>query len=233
MMIKVNGEYLDFDDTIEIESQIKLFEEISTANGEFSYSFELSKTSNNLKLLGFPFPDSIKSIYQNVACEIIDNSGFKVYTGSLQIENITDVINCSFFGGNSDWFALLSEPISSLPLYKYNVDLTVANIQASWLKDSGIVFPIIDTGVLVSRSYTNLKVEDFTSCFYVKTLFKVKSRLISRQAFIMNKKTSKTYNYIFNLNHKNTKKHKIKRKLEPKYSSNERKNALEKYLCNK
>lgn len=172
MMIKVNGEYLDFDDEIEIESQIKLFEEISTANGDFSYTFTLPKTSKNLKALGFPYPDSIKSIYSNVVCEILDDSGFKTNTGTIQIENITDVINCSFFGGNSDWFSLLSEPMSALPLYKYDVDLTVANIQASWLKNSGIVFPILDAGTLVTRSFSNFKVEDFTSAFYVKTLFK-------------------------------------------------------------
>lgn len=171
-MIKVNGDYLDFDDTIEVESQIKLFEEISTANGDFSYTFTIPKTSKNLSLLGFPFPDAVKSIYKNVVCQIVDDSGFKIYTGFLQIENITDVINASFFGGNSDWFGLLSEPLNSLPLYKYDVDLTLANIQASWAKESGIVFPIVDAGVLVTRAFSNLKTEDFTSCFYVKTLFK-------------------------------------------------------------
>lgn len=171
MMIRVNGEYLDFDSDIEIESQIKLFQDIETANGDYSYSFEISKTNKNLKALGLPFPDTIKSIYQNVPCEIVDDSGFVVRVGSLQITNINQVINATFFGGNNDWFALLSDPMASLPLYKYDVDLTEANIQASWVEDSGIVFPILDAGVLVTRSLANLKVEDFTSCFYVKTLF--------------------------------------------------------------
>lgn len=171
MMIKVNGEYLDFNGDIEIESQIKLFEEIETANGDYSYSFDLSKTTNNLKILGFPFPDTIKSIYNNVPCEVIANDGLLIYTGSLQINNITDVISCTFFSGNTEWFGQLSEPMSSLPLYRYDVDLTEANILASWLEDSGIVFPIVDAGALVSRSFSNLKVEDFTAGFYIKTLF--------------------------------------------------------------
>jgi len=55
MMIKVNGEYLDFDDVVEIESQIKLFEDIETSNGDYSYSFTLPKTNKNLKALGFLF----------------------------------------------------------------------------------------------------------------------------------------------------------------------------------
>lgn len=169
-MIKANGEYLDFNESIEIESQIKLFEEIDTANGDFSYSFDVAKTMNNLKILGFPYPDTIKSIYQSIPCEILDDSGFKVYSGSLQVAKITDVIQCNFFAGNTEWFGLLDRPMTELPLYKYDVNLTIANIQASWTKDKGIVFPIIDTGVLVTRSYSNLKVEDFTGCFYAKTL---------------------------------------------------------------
>lgn len=172
MMIRVNGEYLDFDDDIEIESQIKLFDEISTSNGDYSYSFDLSKTSKNLAALGLPFPDTIKSIYQNVRCELIDDSGFKIHTGGLQVNRITDTIQCTFFGGNNDWFGLLSDPISSLPLYKYDINLTAANIQASWTKTQGLVFPIMDTGALVTRSFQNLKIEDFSAGIYVKSLFK-------------------------------------------------------------
>lgn len=171
MMVSVNGEYLDFDGDIEIESRIKLFEDIETANGDFSYSFDLSKTNKNLKALGFPFPDSIKSIYNNVQCEIIDESGFKIYTGTLQVNTINTVITCTFFGGNTDWFIQLSEPMSALNLYKYDVLQTESSIMSSWTRDSGIVYPILDTGTLATRSLNNFKVEDFTGCFYVKTLF--------------------------------------------------------------
>lgn len=171
MMIRVNEEYLDFDGDIEIEAQIKLFEEIQTSNGDYSYSFDLSKTNHNLKQLGLPFADTIKSIYSNVPCDIIDNSGFKIHKGSLQVNRITDVINCTFFGGNTEWFNRLNSPMGELALRKYDVDFDATNIQASWLKTSGIVFPIVDTGPLITRSYRNFKVEDFTPCFYVKSLF--------------------------------------------------------------
>lgn len=171
MMIKANGEYLDFNDDIEVESQIKLFEEIDSAHGDWSYSFELSKTNHNLKALRLPFSDTVKSIYSNIPAELIDESGFTVFTGSLRVERINEVINCSFFSGNNDWFGLLSESLSSLPLYKYDKDLNESNIQASWALNKGLVFPIIDTGALVTRSFQNLKVEDFTACLYVKDLF--------------------------------------------------------------
>lgn len=44
MMIRVAGEFLDFNEEIEIERQIKLFEDIDSTNGDFSYTFELPKT---------------------------------------------------------------------------------------------------------------------------------------------------------------------------------------------
>lgn len=171
MMIKVNGEYLDFDDQIEIERQIKLFQDIETSNGDFSYSFSLPKTQKNLAAIGNPTPDSIKSIYQNVACELFDDSGFSIQSGSLQIEGIFDVISCSFFGGNNDWFRLLTPPLTYLnALKKYDVNLNVDSITQSWSKTKGLVFPILDTGALVTRGYRSLMVEDFTACIYVKDL---------------------------------------------------------------
>lgn len=170
-MIRVNEEYLDFDGDIEIEVQIKLFEEIQTSNGDYSYSFDLPKTNNNLKQLGLPFPDTIKSIYNNVQCDIIDNSGFKVHKGSLQVTRITDVISCTFFGGNTQWFNRLNAPMSDLALKKYDTNLTVSNIESSWNNSSGVVFPLIDCGLLVTRKFSSTKMEDFTPFIYVKTLF--------------------------------------------------------------
>lgn len=172
MMIKVNGEYLDFDDEIETERQIKLFQDIETSNGDFSYSFTLPKTQKNLSIFNNPTPDSVKTIYQNILCDLIDDSGFLIQSGSLMVESITDVISVSFFGGNNDWFGLLGDPLSSLPLKKYDITLTAINIQSSWTKTSGLVFPILDAGALVTRSYSTLKTEDFTPCVYIKSLFK-------------------------------------------------------------
>lgn len=172
MMIKANGEYLDFNGDIEIESQIKLFEEISTSNGEFSYDIEIQDNGYNRKILGIPRADTVKIIYQEIPSEIIDDTGQSIFMGKLQVNRIQGgFITSTFFAGNTEWFALLSEPMSSLPLYRYDVDLTEANIQASWAEDSGIVFPILDAGAIVTRSYQNLKIEDFVPCFYVKTLF--------------------------------------------------------------
>lgn len=172
MMIKANGEYLDFNGDIEIESRIKLFEEINTSNGDFSYDIQIQDNGFNRKILGIPRADTIKSIYQAVPSEVIDDTGQSIYLGKLQVNRISGgVISSTFYAGNTEWFAELSEPLSSLPLYRYDVDFTIANVALSFLQNDGIVFPIIDTGAIVSRSFSNLKVEDFISCFYVKTLF--------------------------------------------------------------
>lgn len=172
MMIKANGEYLDFNGDIEISSQIKLFEEIETSNGDYSYDIEVQDNGHNRKILGIPRADVIKSIYRAVPSEVIDDTGQSIYTGKLQVNRIEGgVISSTFFSGNTEWFAMLSDPLSSLPLYRYDVELTLANIQASWAQNTGIVFPILDAGALVTRSFANLKIEDFTACVYVKTLF--------------------------------------------------------------
>lgn len=172
MMIKANGEYLDFNGDIDIESRIKLFDQIDKSSGEFSYDISFDDNGHNRKILGIPRADTVKSIYQNVTSEIIDDIGQSIYLGKLQVNRIEGgQIISTFFAGNTDWFAQLSDPLSSLPLYRYDVDLNEGNIQASWLNDSGIVFPILDTGTLVTRSLANLKIEDFTSAFYIKTLF--------------------------------------------------------------
>jgi hypothetical protein len=173
-MLKVNGEYLDFNGDIEIEKKIKLFEDIDTADGDLSFAFDINLTSNNLRILGIPVPDSIsKIIYQNIDCVVQNDSGVTINNGSLRVERITGyVASCAFLGGNSNWFAMLDGNMTELRLSQYDTDLNEATITGSWLDDSGIVFPMLDLGALVTRKYNNAKTEDFVGCFFLHTLFK-------------------------------------------------------------
>src|SRR5690348_6962110 len=133
MMIKANGEYLDFNGDIEIESRIKLFEEISTSNGDFSYDISIQDNGHNRKILGIPRADTIKTIYQAVPSEVIDDTGQSIYMGKLQVNRIEGgFISSTFYAGNTEWFAELSEPLSSLPLYKYDIDFNIANVALSF-----------------------------------------------------------------------------------------------------
>lgn len=173
MMLKVNGEYLDFNEEIDVERQVRLFQEIEDTAGDFSYAFNIPWTSKNIKALGFPLPDNKnKSVYQVNDAEILGDDGISIFRGSLRVEKPRPNINiqCSFFSGNSNWFSMLTGNMTSLKLSQYDVEQTELNIVDSWEQESGIVWPIIDTGTLITRSHEDLKTEDFTPAFYVKTL---------------------------------------------------------------
>lgn len=173
MMLKIDSEYLDFNDFVEMEKRVKLFESISETLGDFSYSFELPKTSKNLKVLGNPFPDvADKRIYQEINCDLLDNNGLVLYKGILRVERINKAIQCSFFSGNYNWIRLLSGLLTDMDLSDLDTELTNTNIINSWQNTDGIILPLIDTGTLVTRSYKSLLADDFTGCIFLKTLFK-------------------------------------------------------------
>jgi hypothetical protein len=175
MRIKIDGEYLDFDDYVEVDRKIKLFEDISTSDGDISFSFDVQQTSHNLRLLKYPLPDSIsKQVYQKIECELLDEQHLPVYTGFLRIESIDPrkTISCSFFSGNSNWFGLLSTQMSVLDLSEFNEEINITNINAAVDRTEGIVYPLVDNGLLYLRGNSTLKVQDYVPAVYVKTLFK-------------------------------------------------------------
>lgn len=172
MMIKVSNEFLDFDDLIEIEKQIKLFEEISTTDGDFSYAFDLQKTINNTRILGNPMPDNIlKPVYQKIPTKILSDSGSETYDGYLRIERISEVYHCSFFAGNNNWFGMLSGKISAIDFSEFDTDISQTAIQQAIFNTQGVVFPLVDNGALDTRRFPLLKIEDFVAGIYVKTVF--------------------------------------------------------------
>jgi hypothetical protein len=172
MMIKVANEFLDFGEDIEVEKQIKLFEDISTTDGDFSYAFDLPRTLTNTRLLQNPFPDNIsKPVYQQIPARLLSDSGAELYDGYLRVERVNKVYECSFFSGNNNWFAMITGLMSELELSAYDIDVNEINIIDSWSLTEGLVFPLLDNGGLITRSFPQLKLEDFIGAFYVKTLF--------------------------------------------------------------
>lgn len=174
MILKLNGQYLDFNADIDIEKKVKLFEEIESADGDVSYEFEIPLTSENLAILGPIMPDaSDKSVYSENDCEVLNDEGSLINRGSLRVERVNDLFaSCSFLGGNSNWFALISGNLTELRLSQYDVELTQTNITNSWDQTEGLVFPFVDIGTVASRSYQNTVTEDFTGSFYLHTLFR-------------------------------------------------------------
>lgn len=172
MMIKVNNDYLDFNDLVEMESQAKLFEDIETSDGDYSYDFDLPKTQKNIKALR-PFPDdTLKSVYNKIPAQLISDSGLQIYDGYIRVEQITDTFKCSFFAGNNNWFGLLSGPLSDIDFSEFDVDQNTGTIALSHSSTEGVVFPLVDNGGLITRGYRLTKVEDYVGAIYVKTVFK-------------------------------------------------------------
>lgn len=173
MMLKTTNGFLDFDGEVEMERQVKLLEDIKETWGDFSYTFELAMTQNNLSLLGLPYPDNVsKIVYNQVTADLLSDSGEILYKGYLRVERINKVIETSFFSGNNNWLGLLTGNMTDLRLDQYDQPITEENIIARQGATSGITFPIIDTGTLVFRSFKDLKAEDFVGCFYLNTLFR-------------------------------------------------------------
>lgn len=173
MMLRVNGEFLDFNDFVDVEKRVKLFEKIDETLGDFSYAFNLNKTAKNLKILGIQTPDvKSKRIYREVQCDLLNESGKAIHKGFLKVERIVDKVECSFFSGNYNWIKLLNGQLSDLDFSDLDTELNLANISNSWHNETGIIFPLIDTGALVTRSYQSLMVEDFSGCIFVKDVVK-------------------------------------------------------------
>lgn len=172
MMLRVNNEYLDFNQPIEQDRKAKLFEAIEEIEGDVSFEFELYLSSPNSKKLDFPFPDSSsKLVYQAIDADLMNDEGQLVSKGFIKIERkIGNNLFCSFFGGNSNWFAMLTGNMTDLRLSQYDVDQTEFTIRDSWDNTSGIVWPILDAGGLSTRSNPDFKTEDFIPAFYAKTL---------------------------------------------------------------
>ncbi len=174
MIFKIDNEFLEFNETVEVEKQIKLFEEISTTDGDFSYSFEVARTSVNTRLFGNPKPDNIsKPVYQKIEATLLSDSGDEIYKGYIRIEKIIrNVFQCSFYAGNNNWFGMLSGPLSDIDFSEFDTDLTTITITDAILATEGVVFPLVDNGLLTTRGNANLRVEEFVAGVFVKDVFK-------------------------------------------------------------
>lgn len=174
MMLKLSSGYLDFNGPVEMERQVKLLEEIDATYGDFSYSFELQWTQNNLDKLGFPYPDVVnKTIYSNVDCDLLDDEGHLLHKGLLRLQSydVGKSLQCSFFSGNYNWMNLITGDLSELDFSNLDVDLEYNSVIALFNAESNLVFPFLDIGGLVSRSEPILVMQDFNGCMYVKTIF--------------------------------------------------------------
>jgi len=181
MMIKANGEYLDFDGDITVSKSVKLIEAVSENKGDFSYSFTIQRTSNNIRILKlYTINQSDKLINRKIDA-IIESNGAPLYIGFIVVnrEN-SEGIECSFFSGNTNWFTSLEGTLYDLDYTEFNAPNDLTEIVASWTRTSGIVYPIIDKGVLsdrltnqmVKNDSTEFEYNDFHPFIYVKDMLR-------------------------------------------------------------
>lgn len=170
MHLKVNDQFIPIPEDIEVEKVVNLFENILEIDGDFSYASSVPDTAAIREILGLTdISDANKTLYQKISAQITDDSGQIIHDGFIRIESILDTINFSFFSGNSNWIDQLSDSLLSLDLSQYNTDKS--SISTSWDNTDGIVFPLMNTGILTNRNDTaNLEEEDFHPCIYVKNI---------------------------------------------------------------
>lgn len=197
MLLKINNnDFINLTEEVEVEKQANLFQDITEIDGDFSYSFTLPNTNSVRDKLGIQSINSAdKSIYQKIDCSILDDSGQALHMGFLRVESIySNDINCSFFSGNSNWIDSLSGPLIETDLSAYNVTKAGATIITSWSATSGVIFPLMDTGLLSDRVRSfNLETEDFHPCIYVKDVI---TAILNRAGLKLSGEilTDKTYN---------------------------------------
>ncbi len=173
MIIKVNGEFLDFDGDLEIERKAKLFENISENSGDFSYEFQITDTADNRAKLGIQDINIVdKLVYRDTDSELLSDSGELIYYGFLKVRNIEGgFINASFFSGNSNWISKLPAQLRDVVLDRFNIKMQdTLNAPLIRSADSGVIFPFMDAGLLSTRNARVLTFDDYRPWIYVKSV---------------------------------------------------------------
>lgn len=171
MNVKVNNQFLDFNDDIEIERQVKLFEEGGQSVGDFSYTFALQATTKNRSIFElYSIDQGDKIIYSKIPADL-QNNGETFYSGYIVVEDDNDLeINCSFYSGNTNWLSLLDFPIRDADFSVHDLDWDLTTISSRETATTGILFPVINTGVMGSRSYVNWHRDDLHPFIYTKSV---------------------------------------------------------------
>jgi hypothetical protein len=166
MILKLENGYLELNDLIEVEKKVKLFEDVSTTEGDFSYSFTIPKTNNNVRLISiYSTNDANRRWVRRINAEIQTETGSVIHKGFITIDGDNlRAYTASFFSGNSNWidelnFSLLDLDWSAFD--KSSLDFT---------SSEGVVMPLTDRGGLKNRMSAMFTLDDFQAYIYVKSL---------------------------------------------------------------
>lgn len=158
MILKVSNGYLEFDESIEVEKKVKLFERMSSTEGDFSYSFSVPRTKNNDTLLQiYNTNNADRRWVRKIPAFILNDSGVTIHAGFLRVEAVNKrEYVVSFFGGNSNWIS----------------ELEVSLLEYSWsFYDNQTVTPLTDNGLLSDRRHPFFVTEEFPTFIKVTDVF--------------------------------------------------------------
>lgn len=174
MIVQVGDGYLELNESIQVEKKVKLFDDVSATEGDFSYEFSIPKSQNNIELIRvFTQSQQDKIWNRKIPANILDDSGVVIYSGFIRIEDDSNdefSYQASFFSGNTNWIELLGFNLLDLNWGKFDVEY--ADI-LDFDKTSGLVFPLTDRGVLYERANEHFMLDDFQGYMYAKSIVNV------------------------------------------------------------
>lgn len=169
MMIEiVDMGYLELSEPITIERRAKLFEDISTIEGDFSYSFNIPKTKNNVDKIQVFYNSQLRKWNRRIDAIIKSESGVPIYYGYITIDNnLKHEYIASFFSGNTNWIEVLNFDLLDI---NWESMFTLPSISESVSKNEGVVLTLENSGSLISRKGTSISPDELLPKIYAKTL---------------------------------------------------------------
>lgn len=126
---RIEGEYLDQFNKAEfaLTKQISKIGEIDLRHGDFSTSFKVPLTANNIRILRYTTQLNNASNLNNFDRYngFIERDGAVLSEGYYQVTGFNATkreAELRFFGGNSDWFDLLKDRFINIPVDRYNLN---------------------------------------------------------------------------------------------------------------
>lgn len=174
--IKIQDKIIDLYDEEKIVQSFSLIniEDITKRESEYSNTFKVPRTNNNLQALDYiDFLNSNSLLpYSRLNCEILID-GFLFKKGFISVESIEEDITLQFFTGNAGFY----EIIKTKDLSDINTDNTpslettwnLTNVIAKRAASEGIFFPMVDYNGMPTGT-TTVDVRLLLPAFYRKTL---------------------------------------------------------------
>lgn len=174
--IKIQNKIIDLYDEEKIVQSFSLIniEDITKRESEYSNTFKVPRTNNNLQVLDYiDFLNSNSLLpYSRLDCQILID-GFLFKSGFISVESIEDDITLQFFTGNAGFY----EIIKTKDLSDINTDNTpslettwnLTNVIAKRSASEGIFFPMVDYNGMPTAT-TTVDVRLLLPAFYRKTL---------------------------------------------------------------